>query len=344
MKTKLLVAAATISALAVGVIAQAQTIPSGPITFNPTQFPYQDSLDSAKAAPGQHRLLYEDDHLRLLEVTYRPHERGDALHGHPFSSVFAMPSLRPPGREVRLNDLPPAPRTRGEPPPGMQYPACQTMTPQAPHRPENLGDFPDHFYRVEFKRIDGEGFKDHWAEWYPYLKKRMLVDDWIRISGKRPFGQAKVTHTKLSPDKISLNPKGYPYPDSTDSVSAAPGQHWLRFENDTIRFVEVMYRPGEEGDAMHGHAYPSVFAMDTPLGKFEDAHVQKDLSSERQGHAGGPPGMDWPQCATMAPQSPHRPHNLDTVPLHFYRIEFKRLDGEGIKDHWREWYPWMVKK
>ena len=343
MKKSVLIAGAVSAALVGGAFAYAQA-PAGPITMNPKGFPYPDALDSPKAAPGQHHVLYEDGHVRLLEVTYRPHELGDAMHGHPFTSVFAIPSLRPPGRETRLDNLPPAPRTEGSPPPGMDFPTCRTMTPQFPHRPENTSDYPDHFYRVEFKRVDGEGFKDHWAEWYPYLKKRMLVDDWIRISGKRPFGQAKNTHPKRSPDTITLNPKGYPYPDSTDSVTAAPGQHWLRFENENVRFVEVMYRPGEEGDALHGHAYPSVFAIDAPFGKFEDVHIQKDLSSEEQGHGGPPPGMSFPLCATMAPQSPHRPHDVDTVPIHFYRLEFKRVDGAGIKDHWREWYPWMVKK
>jgi hypothetical protein len=27
--------------------------------------------------------------------------------------------------------------------------------------------------------------------------------------------------------------------------------------------------------------------------------------------------------------------------LHYYRIEFKRLDGDGLQSHWQEWYPWM---
>ena len=29
------------------------------------------------------------------------------------------------------------------------------------------------------------------------------------------------------------------------------------------------------------------------------------------------------------------------MPLHYYRIEFKRVDGEGFASHWQEWYPWM---
>jgi hypothetical protein len=29
-------------------------------------------------------------------------------------------------------------------------------------------------------------------------------------------------------------------------------------------------------------------------------------------------------------------------PTHFYRIQFKRMDGDGLKTHWQEWYLWMT--
>jgi len=300
-------------------------------------------MDSVKAAPGQHKLRYEDSHIRLLEVTYLPHTVGDAFHGHPYPSVFAFPSARPAGRDVRLDAGDPAPRTEGSPPPGMSYPRCTTMVPQMPHRPENTSDFPDHFYRVEFKRVDGDEFKTKWATWYPYLKQRTTVWEWLKSSGERPFGQAAAPSSKpVSATARTLNPEGFPYPDSYDSVAVAPGQHWLRYEDENVRFIEVMYRPGERGDGLHGHPYSSVFFMDSPFARVEDEHLEKGPLNEGQGRGGPPPNMKYPMCSTMGPQSPHRPHNIDTTPIHFYRIEFKRLDGEGIKDHWREWYPQMA--
>jgi hypothetical protein len=30
------------------------------------------------------------------------------------------------------------------------------------------------------------------------------------------------------------------------------------------------------------------------------------------------------------------------LPLHYYRVEFKRMDGEGLATNWRTWYPHMV--
>jgi hypothetical protein len=51
--------------------------------------------------------------------------------------------------------------------------------------------------------------------------------------------------------------------------------------------------------------------------------------------------MTAPTCTTMGPQAPHSIQNKSDVPVHYYRIEFKRVDGEGLGEHWREWYPWM---
>jgi hypothetical protein len=32
-----------------------------------------------------------------------------------------------------------------------------------------------------------------------------------------------------------------------------------------------------------------------------------------------------------SPQAPHAVHNIDTFPMHFYRIEFKKIDGLSIE-------------
>jgi hypothetical protein len=34
----------------------------------------------------------------------------------------------------------------------------------------------------------------------------------------------------------------------------------------------------------------------------------------------------------MGPQAPHGFHNLDTIPQHFYRLQFKRIDGNDVKN------------
>jgi hypothetical protein len=67
------------------------------------------------------------------------------------------------------------------------------------------------------------------------------------------------------------------------------------------------------------------------------------LNGQGAGH-GKPPSvhnLKTPTCSTMAPQAPHKVRNSSDVPLHYYRIEYKRIDGEALTDNWRKWYPWM---
>ena len=45
------------------------------------------------------------------------------------------------------------------------------------------------------------------------------------------------------------------WPDSMDSVNAAPKNHKVLFENDHVRLLEVVVQPGEV-ENMHGHKYP----------------------------------------------------------------------------------------
>jgi hypothetical protein len=65
---------------------------------------------------------------------------------------------------------------------------------------------------------------------------------------------------------------------------------------------------------------------------------------EGAGVCAAPTGMRWPTCATMGPRWPHagQGSSTDAPGGCFHRIEYKRIDGEGIKRHWKEWYPWMA--
>ena len=54
----------------------------------------RDPLDAMVAAPKNHNVLYEDDHVRILEVTVQPGEV-ENMHHHPRPSVFAHDSPMP---------------------------------------------------------------------------------------------------------------------------------------------------------------------------------------------------------------------------------------------------------
>ena len=40
--------------------------------------------------------------------------------------------------------------------------------------------------------------------------------------------------------------------------------------------------------------------------------------------------MSVPTCTTVPPQAPHTIRNSSALPLHYYRIEFKRVDGDDF--------------
>jgi hypothetical protein len=112
-----------------------------------------------------------------------------------------------------------------------------------------------------------------------------------------------------------------------------PDRTRLLFEDDHIRLVEVLVRPGE---TQHSPAdtYATVIASDaveTLAPPSKDAHVSPALA-----------GFPTLHCATTSAIAAGVLHNSSAVPVHYYRIEFKRIDGNGIKTHWREWYPWMA--
>src|SRR5579863_5372903 len=150
---------------------------------------------------------------------------------------------------------------------------------------------------------------------------------------------------------------GYPYPKSYDAEVADPDVHRVLFENENIMFLEVA-NPPELDVKMHGHPYPSVFARDTGAGAvtgagpvraagiaLNDTHLDPDSqwSGKGWGDGGPPAGLEFPRCTTAPPEGPHRPINHNAVPVHFYRIEIRRLDSDGLPAHWKEWYPWMLK-
>lgn len=202
------------------------------------------------------------------------------------------------------------------------------MNPQAPHAETNQDTFPHHFYRLEFMRLDGAGIQEHWREWYPHMMDAL--------------SPAKAMKPPADAPKFSDQ---WPYPIAYDSYLAAPNSHKLLYEDDHVRLIEVTIRPGET-EHMEGVPYPSVVAEDAISGATSEDHpldANSPLNGQGAGHGAAPQGLEVPTCATMGPLAPHAMQNTGAVPIHFYRIEFKRIDGDGLKTHWREWYPWMAK-
>jgi len=102
--------------------------------------------------------------------------------------------------------------------------------------------------------------------------------------------------------------------------------HKILFENGHLRLLEVTIQPGET-EPMHGHKYPSVFAMDSPAPSFTDHAL--DARTERSRAGGRAEVSSMPAAAE--PQAPHQATITGPWPDHFYRLEFKKVDGDAIK-------------
>jgi hypothetical protein len=154
-------------------------------------------------------------------------------------------------------------------------------------------------------------------------------------SGQAPSGYRPVEgpHT-LNPGDW---PAHYPFADETEAAVAASEVHHVRYIDDHVRLVEVAYFPGVKGN-MHGHPWPSVFAVDAPAPKATNTPF--DPARNMQSVVSKPPdGAAYPWCRAASPQGLHHESNQDSFPHHFYRLEFLRIDGPELKDHWKQWYP-----
>ena len=298
-------------------------------------YPYPASYDAEVADPDVHRELFENANIMFLEVA-NPPDLDVKMHGHPYPSVFARDTgASQTTSGVTLDDThmdPDSPWAgkgwgQGPAPAGMTFPRCTTAPPEGPHRPLNHSGAPVHFYRLEFHRLDAEGLRAHWKEWYPWL-----------LSAPKPVPAAPKDGVRFS--------QGLPFSPEYDSLFAAPNNYQLLYEDSHVRLLEVGVRPGET-TPMHGHPYASVSAFSMKVDPQEVSETKLDANSRLNGQGAGQGpapsvfNMTAPTCTTMGPQAPHTIQNKGDVPLHYYRVEFKRIDGDAFPSHWREWYPWM---
>jgi hypothetical protein len=112
-------------------------------------WPWPESLDAIVAAPAHHVVLFENNHVRVLDARIAP---GDTvpLHTHRWPSVLHILSSsdfvrRNVAGEVEL-DTRRAPATRAH---------IVWLPPLPPHTLENVGDVEIHVISVELKQAAG---------------------------------------------------------------------------------------------------------------------------------------------------------------------------------------------
>ena len=280
----------------------------------------------ANPSHAAEKTLFEDDHVRLVEVTYWPGESFTvAAQSLPF--IIAVDSRLPElTRPLFHQETIASEGNRGVPPLDRPYPWCQVQSLGQSQSSMVKGDFPLHYYRMDYKRIDGDGFAEHWQKWYPWALKPPIE---AQNLGTKP--QAGEPHSK-----------DFPYPLVYEALIAAPANHFLRYRDEHVELVEVFIRPGES-ENIHGHPLPSVFFDDGggfyPAIEATNFYLNPDTPLPRGGVGKPPADLKYPSCYGAIPQWPHSVTVTGKVPQHFFRLQFVRMDGEAINQQWRQWYP-----
>ena len=116
---------------------------------------WDPELDAVKAAPKHHKVIFENDRVRVLEVTLEPHDE-EPVHHHRWPSVFVFDRIKPPVVDI-------SPDGERQPPNRDVIKALQAwngrgclvvnMAPQPPGRVLNESDVTVHGIRIEMKNM-----------------------------------------------------------------------------------------------------------------------------------------------------------------------------------------------
>jgi len=286
---------------------------------------FSSGLFNLQQAAASERVLFENDHVRLMEVTHLPGETF-TTPAQKLPAIVAVDAAQP---EISIpssaKQTSVAMGNRGIPPLDRPYPWCQVQASKLAQKSTVKGDFALHYYRMEYKRIDGDAFAANWQKWYPWVL------------------QAPVKKQNLGTQPQPGEPysRDFPYPIVYDALTAAPANHFLRYRDDHVELVEVFIRPGES-ENFHGHPLSSVFFDDGggfyPAIEATNNYLNPDTPLPR-GAVGNPPaGSVYPSCYGAIPQWPHSVTVTGKVPQHFFRLQFRRMDGEDIRQQWRQLY------
>ena len=106
------------------------------------------SLDAVAAAPGNHRVLLENDRVRVLEITVAPGTR-EPVHAHCLPGVaYVMYE----GKYRDYDDQGKLLSEGKESPSESQFPMTSWTEPVAPHSYENIDTRPMRSVHIELKR------------------------------------------------------------------------------------------------------------------------------------------------------------------------------------------------
>jgi hypothetical protein len=106
------------------------------------------SLDAVAAAPGNHRVLFENDRVRVLDVQVPPGTR-EPVHEHRWPGVLYILSR---GKLREYDGAGHVIREEKDTPPASSFPLVTWLDAGKPHAMENLDAQPIHIVRFELKQ------------------------------------------------------------------------------------------------------------------------------------------------------------------------------------------------
>lgn len=107
------------------------------------------------------------------------------------------------------------------------------------------------------------------------------------------------------------------FPPDLDALIAAAGNHTLLFENDKVRVLDTLIKPGET-TPVHTHENPSVFYIKN-WSDFIRYDGEGNVIVDTRENAGDPPAVLWGD-----PLGPHAVENVGEVDLHVVGVEIKK--------------------
>ena len=117
--------------------------------------------------------------------------------------------------------------------------------------------------------------------------------------------------------KESGEPHPWPWPDELDAMIAAPAFHRNLFENDLVRCLEVIIRPGDFVP-VHTHRWPSViYVRSTSDFIRRDGEGRIIFDSRKTGAPPKTPAIEW-----VGPLPPHSIENVGTSEVNLFTVEF----------------------
>jgi hypothetical protein len=121
---------------------------------------------------------------------------------------------------------------------------------------------------------------------------------------------------------METNPAGapeWPWPDELDAMIAAASSHRKLFENDHVRYLEVIIRPGEFVP-VHTHCWCSVvYVQSTSDFIRRDGEGRVLFDSRKAGPLPKTPAVEW-----LGPLPPHSIENVGTSVVHLLTVELKQ--------------------